>query len=308
MPPRIDLLIPLYNGREYLPALLSDIARVREHFANILFFDDASADGSADYLEENGYSVMRGKENRGQAFARNVLLHAASSDFIHFHDMDDPLHAKFFEEIIPSLEDSVICIGSFVAEYPDHVEPFPIAPSLAKGKLTPGDACHYFIHLNSLVLPRKAIVDVGGFPEKLRLHEDRFLMLRLADNAVRWRLCLSAPAVQRCHAKSTTATVGERFFWENRIIFFELALETMPNREWGFLVPEILEASRWLSRHRHFALADRGFALCESIGGDAFTRISLPERLSCQLLGFRRTYSFKHWALGLLRPCRKVVS
>ena len=80
---------------------------------------------------------------------------------------------------------------------------------------------------------------MGGFPEKLRLHEDRFLMLRLADNAVRWRLCLSAPAVQRCHAKSTTATVGERFFWENRIIFFELALETMPNREWGFLVPEI---------------------------------------------------------------------
>ena len=101
MPPRIDLLIPLYNGREYLPALLSDIARVREHFANILFFDDASADGSADYLEENGYSVMRGKENRGQAFARNVLLHAASSDFIHFHDMDDPLHAKFFERDYP---------------------------------------------------------------------------------------------------------------------------------------------------------------------------------------------------------------
>ena len=307
MPPPIDLLIPIYNGREYLPALLSDIAEARQYFVNIIFYDDASVDGSADYLEENGHYVIRGKENRGQAFARNALFSASSSDFVHFHDMDDPLRATFFEEIIPVLKDSQVCIGRFTAEYPDHAVKYPIAPSLLAGKLTLVEAYRYFIHLNSVVFPRKCIADVEGFQDQLRLHEDRFLVLRLADSHVSWRLCPSAHASQRCHPKNTTTNVGERAYWENWIEFFELAFKTMPTRDLGFLNNDLLYASRWLLRNRQHAMADRGLALCEGVGVGGFPRIPIFERLFCQLIGFRKTYSLKHWLLGLLRFRGTVV-
>jgi glycosyltransferase involved in cell wall biosynthesis len=270
MNPTIDLLIPVYNGRPFLDALILGVEKTKKYFCRVIFYDDASNDGSAVYLTQRGYEVIQGAENRGQACARNELLKAATADFVHFHDMDDPLSEAFFEQIIPTLDKSRISIGSFATEHTAFIAEYRPAPSLSTGKLSLQDAYKYFIHLSSVIIPRKAINEVGGFNQDLRLHEDRFLFLLLAKRGITWTVCANARAVQHCHGKNTTATVGWTFHRINWIRFFELALSSCPDENFRFMYPDILKNSRELLKDGEYVMARRGFALCEKIGVEQF--------------------------------------
>jgi len=270
MKPSVDLLIPVYNGRPFLDSLISGIEMTKHHFSRVIFYDDASKDGSAAYLIEKGYEVIQGAKNGGQAYARNQLLEAGTSDFVNFHDMDDPLSETFFEQIIPTLDKSRISIGRFATEHPAFTSEYRMAPSLEQGTLSLHDAYKYFIHLSSVVIPRKAITEVGGFNPDLRLHEDRFLFLKLAKSEIAWNVCTGALAIQHCHGKNTTATAGWKFHRINWIRFFELAFDLFPVESLKFMYSDILKNSQELQKDGESAIARRGFALCEKIGVEQF--------------------------------------
>jgi glycosyltransferase involved in cell wall biosynthesis len=270
MNPTVDLLIPVYNGRPFLDSLISGVEKTKKYFSRVIFYDDASKDGSAEYLIQKGYEVIQGAENRGQAYARNELLKAATSDFVHFHDMDDPLFETFFEQIIPTLDRSRISIGSFATEHAAFTSEYRSAPSLSKGILSLQDAYKYFIHLSSVIIPRKVINGVGGFNQDLRLHEDRFLFLLLAKNGMTWNVCANARAIQYCHGKNTTATVGWTFHRINWIRYFELAFGLFPVENLNFMYSDLLKNSQELLKDGEYMMARRGFALCEKIGVEQF--------------------------------------
>ena len=154
MNPEVDLLIPVYNGRQFLDSLIDEIEMNRHFFKEVIFYDDASTDDSASFLIEKNYRVIRGDINQGQAYARSALLDVAQSEFVSFHDMDDPLHGIFYKNVIPTLEPKKISIGKNIATYPKYIIENKIPPSLASGRLSPRDAYDYFIHLNSVIFPR----------------------------------------------------------------------------------------------------------------------------------------------------------
>lgn len=270
MNPTVDLLIPVYNGLPFLDSLISGVEKTKRYFSRVIFYDDASKDGSAAYLIQKGYEVIRGVENHGQAYARNELLKAATSDFVHFHDMDDPLLETFFERIFPTLDTSHISIGSFATEHTAFTSEYRLAPSLSEGILSLQDAYKYFIHLSSVIIPRKAINGVGGFNQDLRLHEDRFLFLLLAKSGITWNVCANALAIQHCHGKNTTTTVGWAFHRINWIRYFELAFSLSPAQNFDFMYPDILKNSQELLKDGEYMMARRGFALCEKIGVEQF--------------------------------------
>jgi len=290
----LDLLIPIYNGRPYFDSLLADIGKVKHHFARIVFYDDASKDGSANYLKELGHEVICGQENRGQAYARNALLAAASSQYVHFHDMDDPLAASFFEIMVPQLEPSHITVGRFIADYDRHSIQYHFPPSLKKsGVLSLEDAYNCFIHLNSVIFPRAALAAISGFRPELRIHEDRFLFFCLANSRVPWRVCEEAVARQWCHPNNTCSTVGERYYKVNWIRYFELAFKLAPPGELQFLYKDVLRISQELLRDGESGMAKRGFMLCDELGVENFPELTPKARWFCKRLGFYDAYRFK---------------
>jgi glycosyltransferase involved in cell wall biosynthesis len=93
--PRLALCVPAYNAAEFLPRLLES-ARVQSvSFDEILVFDDASSDATAEVASGYGATVVRSATNVGCARGKNELALRATSEWVHFHDADDALHSDF---------------------------------------------------------------------------------------------------------------------------------------------------------------------------------------------------------------------
>lgn len=168
-----SLLIPAYNAAAFLPDLLESAAQQTQPFAEILVYDDASSDDTADVAEAHGARVLRGTVNKGPAFGRNALLEAADTELVHLHDADDTFIAPRFVEVMSDLADSTtaaVCtwdmvekdgaVRSFTYEDVDDWTRFLI---------------NGYAHLNAIVYPRTFLVEHGAFDEDL-IQCDELLM------------------------------------------------------------------------------------------------------------------------------------
>lgn len=94
--PRISVIIPVYNSREYLGECLDTLLSQTEHDIEILCVDDGSTDDSVDILEAYCAKDARvrvfAQPNAGAGAARNHALGEATGEFLFFADADD-----FFE-------------------------------------------------------------------------------------------------------------------------------------------------------------------------------------------------------------------
>jgi len=93
--PTLALCIPAYKAEAYLPRILGSAKKQLIPFDEILVYDDASPDGTAQVAESLGARVIRGETNRGCTWARKVMAESVQSDWIHFHDADDDMTAEF---------------------------------------------------------------------------------------------------------------------------------------------------------------------------------------------------------------------
>jgi GT2 family glycosyltransferase/glycosyltransferase involved in cell wall biosynthesis len=85
---RVDVVIPVYNGREYLPALFDSLFANTAGDVRFIVVDDASPDTSVwGYLHErlggrDDVVLLRNEENRGFAGTVNRAADAARGDFV----------------------------------------------------------------------------------------------------------------------------------------------------------------------------------------------------------------------------------
>jgi len=91
----LALCIPAYNASLYLPRLLTSALSQDIPFSEILVYDDCSTDNTSEVAEKYGAKVIRGSENKGCSFGKNMLARATMCDWIHFHDADDELLPNF---------------------------------------------------------------------------------------------------------------------------------------------------------------------------------------------------------------------
>ena len=102
--PTVSLLIPAYNAESWLSDLLTDAANQTLPFAEIVVYDDASTDQTSEAAARFAVKVIRGEINRGAGYARNQLISASTSPWIHFHDADDRLSPNFNEKMLREVE------------------------------------------------------------------------------------------------------------------------------------------------------------------------------------------------------------
>ncbi|ASV76489.1 Putative glycosyl transferase [Thermogutta terrifontis] len=98
MPPRISVVIPVYNGAKYLREALASVMEQTYKPFEIIVVDDGSTDGSADIAKSFAENIIvLSQANRGESAARNLGINAASGDWIAFLDADDIWHPKKLE-------------------------------------------------------------------------------------------------------------------------------------------------------------------------------------------------------------------
>src|SRR3954451_23612723 len=129
MPPKISVIVPVYNGAAYLRSCLENLKNSAVAPWECLVVDDGSTDDSAAVAREFGAKVLSTGGRSGPAKARNIAAQHAEGDILYFIDSDVCVHvdtigrvAMHFSEdpaldaLIGSYDDSPKC-RDFLAQY-----------------------------------------------------------------------------------------------------------------------------------------------------------------------------------------------
>lgn len=103
--PLVSVVIPTYNRRKSAERLVRSIKNNTYKNTEIIIIDDASTDGSYQYLSERfrndkKLKILRNKTNLYTAESRNVGFRRAKGDFVFFIDDDNVLDKKAIEELL----------------------------------------------------------------------------------------------------------------------------------------------------------------------------------------------------------------
>ena len=197
LPPRVSVIVPLYNKAYSVARCLDSIARQSFSSFEVIVVDDGSTDGGDAIVRRYPDSRFRLIEqaNAGPGAARNRGTREAQCEYVAFLDADDAWLPACLETNLAILErhPSVACSSGALVEYPSGVPCAGrwAARGIAEGVLivSPATSPNFlavavpFMHSNTTMLRADAIRRWGGFQEGgCRFAEDGMLWLRLLLN------------------------------------------------------------------------------------------------------------------------------
>lgn len=114
----ISVIIPVYNGENYIQTILSCFEKQKDNDFELVFINDGSKDNSIDKLnsaKKNSHLKITiiDQQNAGVSVARNTGIKNAKGDLICFCDVDDEVTDSYLSDMRFVLEnkgvDLVIC-------------------------------------------------------------------------------------------------------------------------------------------------------------------------------------------------------
>src|SRR3954447_12026360 len=108
MPPRISVIVPVYNVEAYLAECLESLAGQTFRDLEVVMVDDGSTDGSAAiaerFAERDPRLRLIRQPNGGLSRARNTGIDAAGGELLAFVDSDDLLPRHAYERLPGALD------------------------------------------------------------------------------------------------------------------------------------------------------------------------------------------------------------
>lgn len=108
---KIAIIVLVYNGRNYLPDLLSSLRSQNypQEFCEIILVDNASSDGSVEYIKTNfsEFTLIQNQNNEGFAKGNNIGIKYALKrefDYIVLLNQDTAVEPNWLKEIIEGAE------------------------------------------------------------------------------------------------------------------------------------------------------------------------------------------------------------
>jgi tetratricopeptide (TPR) repeat protein/glycosyltransferase involved in cell wall biosynthesis len=157
--PLISVVIPCYNGSQYLAGCLESVL-AQQADCEIIVVDDGSSDESltlaAQWMREHDMSmVVVTRQNGGPAAARNTGLRMARGKYICFLDVDDQYRPGFFAAAVARLsaDPSLVAVGCGVELFNLHRRVENWHADIVASSI-PGN----------LFLRRDVVQQIGGFP------------------------------------------------------------------------------------------------------------------------------------------------
>jgi glycosyltransferase involved in cell wall biosynthesis len=186
--PDISVVLATYDRRHSLPrAIASVLAQDGVRF-ELIVVDDASRDGTADYLAtlcDPRIRTITAECNGGPSAARNLGLKAARAGIVAFLDSDDAYLPRRLAAPLAAFAadaDLVCTLSSAIRHDRKRSREARIpAVRLAATAFAWALTCDLVpVEATSITVRREAALAVGGFCERLRLIEDREFLIRLA--------------------------------------------------------------------------------------------------------------------------------
>jgi glycosyltransferase involved in cell wall biosynthesis len=200
--PSIDVIIPVYNGKNFIERAISSVLKQTYLPSRILVIDDGSTDGTADILRKikadldqmggPSLKLLQGNHS-GPSAARNIGIKEISADYVAFLDADDEWLSNKLEKQINLFTNSshnnlgMVYCKTIVCEYGLDGSIKSEQASDPKQMLR-GDIfeillkTNYEIRSPSLfILPSNVIKDIGLFDETLKSAEDWDYSIRVSQ-------------------------------------------------------------------------------------------------------------------------------
>ncbi|MEA3213059.1 MAG: hypothetical protein QOE70_6116 [Chthoniobacter sp.] len=257
--PTISVVIPSYNRRDGVLALLGDVYRQGGIEFEVIVVDDCSPDGSGDAIADHYPQVklFRNERNGGPCVARNRGIRAASGEFIVGLDSDvrvpDTNLLARTSQTFADLRANVHCLA-FRLLQPDGVSedkarwwhPVPIGEYAGKWFET-----SYFSG-TGYAFRREPAIAAGLFPEILYMHyEEVELAWRILDNKGTIMHCPNLVVLHHEHQVSRRSEIKTFYKVRSQILLTAGCLPVLPGLT--FLAPRIAYAALNAFRGGHLA-------------------------------------------------------
>ena len=201
---QVSVVIPVYNAAAYVREAVES-ALAQPEVAEVILVEDGSPDDSlavcqklaAEHPKVHLYRHPNG-ENLGAAAARNLAILKSTSEYVAFLDADDFFLPNRFAvptmlfEGDPELDGVYEAVGTYVQDEAG-AQRWVNAGRRLRGLTTMGEYVapeHLFaafvrrgaggIHLDGLVVKRTLFEKTGLFDERLRLHQDSAMIIKMA--------------------------------------------------------------------------------------------------------------------------------
>ncbi|MEQ1727572.1 MAG: glycosyltransferase [Vicinamibacterales bacterium] len=290
MTPLVSVLLPVYNRPQWIGRAIESVFAQSYPRVELIVVDDGSTDKTPDVIERFGPRVTSLRQpNRGAYAARNLGLARARGELIAFIDSDDSWYPDRLSSQVPLFDKSEVGLVFGDAAIVDHDGPVPSRRRVTSFETTPprrGLVSHHFVWgnfvpMSSVVVRRRCLDEVGGFPDSARLSADYLTWFRIS---LRHELdYVPSPVFEYArHQGSISRNLVSSL--RARIELFEGLLATTTD-------PATLASLRQLLHNLHLSMLlarvrrNRGTGLAVPRGGvPALGNASLLERL--------------HWASG----------
>ncbi len=183
----ISVIIPLYNKAASVEATLRSVVSQSLAPCEIIVVDDGSTDGSAERVASlaiEGLRLIR-QPNGGVSRARNRGAAEASGTHLAFLDADDIWESDFLATVATAAEQHPEC-GLYATAY---VVVGSDERTVVRSPRNEGVASNFFEEVmqgfvclpSAALISRKAFEECGGFPAGMKLCEDSYLWVCIAD-------------------------------------------------------------------------------------------------------------------------------
>lgn len=273
MDPHLSILITYYNEGKLLSDCLESLNLLsHKELVEVIIYDDASNESATAYIPSNyPVKIIRGRENKGPSYGRNVLLNESKGKYIHFHDADDLFNSNWLDKIFSRIGKSDIDI--VVTDASNLKTDYQIVENIIDLSRVIGfdyDLVRLSI-TGDLLVPtatfrRDIAKGIGGFRDRntLPLAEDFDFFTRLAANCHSCDFIFEPLVIVRSRAESHSR--DRKLLWESVIKAIELLAGELPNQYLTDLAESAARFGSYLFLMGHTNEARRAFVLASSIG------------------------------------------
>ena len=225
--PKVSIIIPVYNGSDYLDKAIQSALNQSYQNVEIIVVNDGSNDGgkTAEIARSYGDKIRYiEKENGGVSSALNRGIEAMTGEYFSWLSHDDEYRDEKIEKQVDALRafknDRVIalCDTEFIDEDSRVLDKTWGTP---KSGVYSNEQALLLMNKKSLsgislLIPKAAFLECGGFDTTLRFTQDADMWKRIFLNGYSLLIDKTIYACSRLHGKQQTNTHRERFREESK--------------------------------------------------------------------------------------------
>jgi glycosyltransferase involved in cell wall biosynthesis len=199
----ISVVIPVYNGENYLSEAVNSVKRQNIN-TEIIVVDDGSNDNTIKLARSLDCRVIA-IAHSGSSAARNAGLNIANGDSIMFLDHDDILAVGALERLCGSFSADFDFISAKVQDF--------ISLELSeneKSKLIPRREPYSGLLTGAYLFKRSVFSEIGGFKENLKTGECIDFLFRCSDLKLRELKLDFVAAYRRLHLSNKGRTMKKQ--------------------------------------------------------------------------------------------------